>query len=370
MKKAFIQYYHHIIKDSLSFWLLVIVLATFLFALSNVANLISGYGIEYRYQHRYKNQFLFYIYADEKNGNDSLSLEDYLKYIKAFDDIQSDEKYIWAQLKMADEIQNTVAYIMLTDDYAQNLKTVFQEEVSYPIVYIGHSREKDMCIIDGKHCLKINDRLYQVKGIYNNVYADNIDERVVIPYDILDRDVQAELIEYIYNYTNGMGITIYVASQDTIDGLDELLSEISIDEQTDWVECSSDITDENTIFIVQVAGAIIMIVFALVNCVIISILWMQRIRKEIAIRFCWGAGGVNIGWMLLKNLGYCIVCAIPIKWLLDVIYNRLFKSKNIIDVKDFYGNLVILAGFVILVSGIIVICVLYTRRLVPSEELK
>lgn len=111
-------------------------------------------------------------------------------------------------------------------------------------------------------------------------------------------------------------------------------------------------------------------IFTLINCMVISNIWIKRRYNELVIRRTFGYGMADIAKLLLKDLAVYGLISMVLGTILQTVYAVLL-GKSILSLEFAGRNFIFLAavlGIIVLASGLVP--VLKIRKIVPAADIR
>ena len=354
-------------RDKSSGILMFVVFFLTFFVLWNVADLISRVENQKQGNRKYKNSITVNLCFNE------------------FEDLLGSEgrqeearQYIKTQLEnLCHEMQQirecNVSFTNLYFQVKSKRETVFtevvlQENLALPYkteeelnpsgaVFLGESLEEFMFSQDKKKYICLNDENYLVRAELKNYGMSKQDERIVIRFhelsDSQKKSLFDQLAEYYFRYgTIGVVISFGGDSKEAVTAaytkLEEYLATIEkldisfVPERIPVGELNYWYKLYHSLF------GVISIIFAVLNGIVVSDLWVQRHKKEYMIRLTFGYTKKRI-WMLLWNeLGkisvFSLLCS-TVFWMLCLV----IKGSEISGSMLFIQCMVMLFGSIMIV---------------------
>jgi hypothetical protein len=251
----------------------------------------------------------------------------------------------------------TDCVVYLDDNFYHDCEIILKqnENLPYPVeiinengeVIIGEELEKLCFEENGISYISINNSAASVKGIVSSEKSDLLNYKLIITEnaDNVDKYFSDSLSLAVEYGSNTHDTTEEVGTFCTSNFKTATIYYEKEDEK--YIEVGSQNADEKFYLIIAI--------FAMVNCVVISEFWILRRKQEIIIRKLWGFSNIKIFKMLYGQMMVITVAAI-----LLVLLGQLVTAL----VQQSYGDislyrLVISILFVVAASFIIVLLPIY-----------
>ena len=192
-----------------------------------------------------------------------------------------------------------------------------------------HLREED-----GKQYLVIANEMYEVVGIIGSDKSDYWDNKVVLNVDCIGENTLKSIMEK-KSYTIELSSNTY----DLQESYSKLYGNIKSIEpdcaiNAKKLNTSGDSTIVNTLYKEKLKVNVIVYVFCIFNCMVISEFWIIQRKKELAVKKAFGMGNARIIWEIASNIlslsavalvifiaGNGILQLLPLKSGLDIAIN-------------------------------------------------
>lgn len=241
-------------------------------------------------------------------------------------------------------------------------------------VAIGRNKKDIAKEIDGEEYIEICNELYKVTGWLGSSESDYWDNMVVLDWNYLGSMYKNALCKA------GGGKLVYGSETIEGDAIKKSYSEwcgsmlaydTGISMQGTFMRSTGQSVSQGVIDRSNIDLNMIVYVFCVINCVVISELWFMFRRKEIGIRKACGQSNMAIAKILACDIIGMMLTAAGIFVLLYVIFNAVFVSSFGVAIRF---NYVTFAG--VIITGIVVTLVSIALpmykcfRLQPSEAIK
>ena len=229
------------------------------------------------------------------------------------------------------------------------------------VVMIGKGMGKYTQQIEGKRMLLIEADYYEVIGEFADYTGRNADGRILLYYDSLTEIIKKRLYDQLedpmnsYTFLYGTNQTEFTDSWESfyqwaVTNLDENLVV-----ETENME--EEEKEENSMATVMVQFnpyiIAILVCFSVINCIVISNLWIQRRKKEFVIRKAYGQSLFRIGLQLLGEIIKFSVMATGLMLILQLCYNAIIGQKMY-----WYKHIVSNLSYFLLLMGVVIVVVL------------
>jgi len=103
---------------------------------------------------------------------------------------------------------------------------------------------------------------------------------------------------------------------------------------------------------------------------LISDLWIERRKKEIAIRKAFGYKTSNLFTLLFKDFAVISIPAVVLAFIFQITYQIVFKEKFLLDVYFLYKTAAISGGILFIVLWLLQRVIGKARKIQPVEWLR
>lgn len=230
--------------------------------------------------------------------------------IDAAQKIQSGNITFISQIYINDRTDWFETYIIIREN-EQNKLEISERLNDSKDIYIGESLKQYLGEVSKPDELLLNDKSYKVGGIIANHMSSKVDNSLYIIWDECDEATRALIKESLVDYLqSGFANVIYESDIDIDYAFDELTQAFetiglydmgpntlySGNYQNYWYKYY------NYIFV----G--ISLIFSIMNCICVSLLWLQRRKHEISIRIAYGYKKSQLYGLIIKDA--VIICVI------------------------------------------------------------
>jgi len=250
-------------------------------------------------------------------------------------------------------------------------------------VFIGTSLESYIHIVDGKGNIWIEDRYFPVLGEFENCSATGIDNSLVILYPKKAVDKNSKIIKRIADLLNNDDFSIAVGSESSdfmsicnsmIDefynsdvlyvGEPGILTSISNEKKKNTKSLSDFLYNIKTFIL------FIMILLGIVNCILITKMWVVKNMQSLAIMRTYGMSNVQIILRILPDYAKMVCVSLVISVFISIIIKLFTGNINaLLNISPF--SIVMLSSLVLFVIILSLISVLaFLRRISLESQLK
>lgn len=313
-----------------SSWLLLIGVAVSFFAFINASDIYRNVQIAAAEINEYKYKSMYSIYISNFSNGEDLIEE--IKQIPG--NSVSVGNYLY--LDNSDKYQETEIVVKLDENLAYPVEIIDSDGN----VYIGKKLEDECYKKDGILYIDIEGKAYRVAGIISSNSTDVLNFKIVILNDL-------KLVESILengSLTVECGSDLYdlnspVNSFYNDNGTDAYIDINSI--STRYIEVGSENADQEFYMVISL--------FSIINCIVISEFWILRRKKEIIIRKIFGFTNKKLFFYIYKQIVSISAAAVVIVLLME-------KIIDVIGLIDYSVSLrkTILAGVFVIISSLIV----------------
>lgn len=229
------------------------------------------------------------------------------------------------------------------------------------VVVIGKGMEKYTEKIEGKIMLPIENDYYEVIGEFSDYTGRNADGRILLYYNSLTEKINKRLYDYLEDPTNSYTLLYGTNQIEFTDSWESFYqwAVTNLDEnlEVETENMEEEEKEENSMatLMVQFNPYIIAILvcFSVINCIVISNLWIQRRKKEFVIRKAYGQSLFRIGLQLLGEIIKFSVMATGLMMILQLCYNAIIGQKMY-----WYQHIVSNLSYFLLLMGVVIVVVL------------
>lgn len=357
-------YNNKVIKDALLAFLVITNFVLVLFLLLNSVVLLREIKAEACIAEQYHNHVTAEL---NSNSNEAAFSPDALL------ETLSSYKAVHAKLKLFDEVGEISQAYDITVAFSDSERLVMSQDSTVREygkgLFLGEAVAE---LLDGSDTLYLFGDTYKADGILKNDVAGGYDDRIIIFWNSL-KEPSKELLkkELAEHYQMGMRIGVWLDADeeldDTISALSGKLTVLGMD---------MDITDSSRTanylsWLYQNFSKIglgLVGIFAIVNCCVISNVWIAQNKKLLAILLALGYKNRDIYRFVLKELFHYILIALPITCVLQGIYMIAVRQRNVQNI--LYEFPVFLAGILLVLIIFAWIPLLFIFRKTPLEVMR
>lgn len=338
---------HYIIRDSLSFWLLLINYTFMLFVIYNAAELLRQMRTEAALTERYNYQVMAEIKTENAEGAEQKTAEDLLQYM---------EEHSQHHLKLvtslpAGEGINTFD-ITIVFSNRERLAPIQKQKSGEKTggLYIGETMQDETMQINGVQCFTLAKDSYPVTGIYENDVAGGYDNRITVFWNTLTKRSK-EVVRRKLASRMQLDMSIIMVI-DSNENLKDTYHNIKADLAERGIRClvTDSVSGSNyqsrLYVILNQAGSVGILCFAVLNCYMVTLVWVKRRTKEFMIRKAFGFGTGRLAMLLFQDIFKCIICAIPVIAVLEFLYVRIWEESLQVNEYSVLKYMVIMLGIV------------------------
>lgn len=282
-----------------------------------------------------------------------------------------------------DAIYTGNVYITLNEE-----KVIELEDAGYKVVggdmsemdgvYIYEGMKNAVHNIDGKERFMINNEYWNVDGMIKDYSMEKDKEGVVMDWDNLSDYSIKVLKKYQERFIrDGSGVQIRFESNlpTAKEDFDEICKRF-IDngfELLDIDEYLKNLGDDSEYSILEEASFVLTIVlvgFAVVNCMYISGLWVDRRTGELMIRKAYGSSTWTVLKVLFKDILKFALCAIIIAYLMQLAFGYAIKRRGTLIVLSFDNIALIVAGLIFTCLVTLIVPMIKVTRIMPATGMK
>lgn len=268
-------------------------------------------------------------------------------YLIVSENEKADRQFIWGRMPNEEERRNKENVIAA----GTNMNPYIQEK-------------------DGEKYIEIDSTEYKVVGSYESY--DNLNQEnnmdICTYYECADEKLKHSVADLaVFNVKYGSSVVVGAAYNNEILKIENVLDNNGINESTYYEE------DDTLANIKQRINQYFMyltFIFTLINCMVISNIWIKRRYNELVIRRTYGYGMADIIKLVLKDLAVYGGISMIIGIILQTVYAAAL-GKSMLKLNYAGENLLFFAvilGIIIIVSGLIP--VLQIRKIVPASDIR
>ena len=343
-----------IYRDKLSFGLLIICFALIIFSAVNLSFIYGRYTEANDSLHRYSNYSKGAIYPVIASFESVWTKDFFLSLISDIQSFETEKKELMVYTSINDEFKYTGIVLDFSDNYLKDLEVVYDKRKNVPGVYIGsdvmsyyESAKKKYIVFSGN--------TYLVKGVYKDLLNSEKNKQIVFPMNIFSSNMVDKLIDdaYVISYQSQSAYFFIASNNDIESEIQAFLKKYEINNNLEVdIEPLSYSDDIYGIGDIQVLGAYIITIFAVISGISVFALWIKRISKEICIRRLWGASNFKIVLNMISYIMKVIIVSLPIALFLILIGNQLSDEKiydfKFIVYESLYTGIIIVLVTIIL----------------------
>ena len=253
------------------------------------------------------------------------------------------------------------------------LKLMGEDNIDGEIL-IGKSLEEYVQIKENKEYITLGGQEFLVGGVLNYVGID--DESVYILWEQLNENQKKNLITEIESYCsnyNNVNLQIAMQSDTSLDAIYQELSEKISANLYGQIQVADEKEDRDVFDSarkkINVMLSVILLVFSLISCIVISDLWFSRRKKEFLIRKAFGYNMRQIAVLLIKEIGRMSLVSLLVSIPMQMIYS-FCKHYGTTDMITSIIQIFALLIGVLAVDGIVMIRpYLKISKLNPSQNI-
>lgn len=267
-------------------------------------------------------------------------------------------------------------------EYPLEIVMASQETIKYKMAWGEVSREPYTVVIDKtmeSECIKKQDGLYisieeewyKVTGEFNDSSELGEDSHVLLTYDSISK----ELIKKIYENLSQIGFSYQILYE-----TDGTLEKKDISKLEQWaeqwlnegfeigeiVEEKDEVKEVVSATARNMALSIVKVLFcfSILNCMVVTDLWVKRRKREFIIRKAFGENNMQILKHLFKELGIFAGISCILVFILETIFYQI-NGEEFLDLNNFLFHLVAVFGIICVV--IVVTLILPMRKIMKIE---
>ena len=357
-------YNNKVIKDTLLAFLVITNFVLVLFLLLNTVVLLREIKTEASITMQYRNHVTAELHSNA--DSDAFSSEALLETLYRY-------KAGHAKLKIpivVGEVSQTYDVTIVFSDCERFLMAQDSTVQEYRKgLFLGEATAE---LSDGGNSFYLLGDNYTVDGILRNDVAGGYDDRIIVFWNSLTEQSKEYLKKDLEeHYQLEMAIHVIL---DADEELDDTVSKLSGELRV--LGADMDIMDSSRTanylsWLYQnfsKVGLGLVGIFAIVNCCVISNVWVAQNKKLLAILLALGYKNRDIYWFVLKELFHYIVIALPIACILQGIYMLAVGQHNVWNI--IYGFPVFLLGIVLVLIIFAWIPLLFIFKKTPVEVMR
>ena len=245
-------------------------------------------------------------------------------------------------------------------------------------IYIYEGMKSDVHNIDGKDSFMVNNEYLEVDGMIKDYSMAKEVEGVVMTWDNIG-DYSMDIIKKYQKrfIADGSGVQIIFESNLSTakEDFDEVCKSFvdSGFELVDINEYLKSINEDSEYSVFEEASFVLTLVlagFALVNCMYISNLWIDRRTDEIMIRKANGGSIWEIFKILFKDILKFALYAMIIACLMQLVYGYIIKRDGTLITFSFEDVALIGAGLLLTSMMSLIVPIIKAARIMPATGIK
>lgn len=313
----------------------------------------------------------------------------------------SARNYIDEMIKLCKKYQgNVLLSIPLWDDYDSSENVYIYLNINEPVkielengdcdtidslgkaskgVYVAQSKKNLIKTRDGKDLIWLQNSEMNVLGIRKDFTYDMSDKSYITFIDSIDK-YHMESIYSMGSFALSGGdpmVFIFESNKDdTLDSYNNIVKELKakgyivtehelsgedIDERQSGGIVYKDIMDKITM---------LLIIFAVINCVYITRLWISRKKVEITIRKAYGQSTLKIGVMLAGQLVRFCVVSMVLAFVIQLVYRQITSHSGMYVVISFMNVIEVLSAMLLLIIIMMIIPLFELKKIKPATGVK
>ena len=241
-------------------------------------------------------------------------------------------------------------------------------------ILIGKSLKEYVRTKNSKEYITLGGQEFLVGGVLDYVGID--DESVYILWEQLNENQKKDFIIEIENYClnfNNVNLQITMQSNTSLDTIYQELSEKISTDLYAKIQVADEKEDRDVFDSarkkINVMLSVILLIFSVISCIVISDLWFSRRKKEFLIRKAFGYNMRQIAVVLIKEISKMSLVSLFISILLQMIYSYC-KHYGTADMRTSIIQIFSLLLGVLAVDGIVMIRpYLKISQLNPSQSI-
>lgn len=370
--KKFIQYMKlRIFRDAFDFLLIFINLVILLFLLFNSVNLLYEMRSGAELDRQYNNQVLMGVIPNDLENVD-ISYVDTLLYM--LESIPDAHPRLLVSLPVGDTSDVYEVGILFGTSHLLAPLQNRTEEMFQGGVFIGETFLETLQELNGDSCVSLLNEKYPVTAVYRNEIPGGYDDRITVFWHTLLEDSKIQIKEKLLeNFSYGGFPADIELNADT--PLDDLYTDFTEALAEDGFSCETRETSRNAnyqswLYIsLSRLGIIVISLFAFGNCYIATTMWVGRRREEFAIRKAFGADGITLFFVLLKDVLRCVALALPCTVVLQIIYLHTMGASRGVVTHQLVELGAILLGLLAIILFATLIPLYQVCKRNPAEEI-
>ncbi len=243
------------------------------------------------------------------------------------------------------------------------------------ITLIGSGLTEYAEMIDGAKSLKIEGEWYQVIGVLEDDTSSNVDERILLFYDCMHDALQYKFVEQLTSIQHEDALQYATNQTDAEESIEAFYQWMETHLEADYrsIEETFDGTDNETgEMLAKMNQRIVQVLlaFGLVNCIVISNIWIKKRKKEFAIRKALGGSMFHIGGMVLGELLRLAIGSMCISLIIQEIYQQLGQNVELSGIHVFRDVIYLLLGMLGCVLATLLVPMIQIAKISPIKEIR
>ena len=382
-----------ILRDIPSSLFLILGMALTFFLMLNGINIISS--INYEKEIKEKESYVYdKSYEIIKPNEKAVEEDGLLSYSsgdfdgKAFlEDVMSicseykGNAYLYIPVATIDNsLHGLMAYLCINEEHVVSLDNGDREVITSKAQMSGKVLVPEgmkSYIEDGK--VLLNGDEFEAMGLIKDNSIDMSNDDWIIMYEDTSENFRETILyeegDYIYSGKNGFKIHFQSntsSGEEYFNEIEEKLIDsgyIVRDMEEFYKKSSGDVYVSDYVIIMQILN-IVLIIFSIISCMYVMLLWIDRRSGELMIRKSFGASTGNILGVVIKDLFKLGVISMFVSICIQIIYRTVFPvSRFMISIK-LENILMILGGMFAVVVIMLVVPIIKLVRLMPATGIK
>ena len=220
------------------------------------------------------------------------------------------------------------------------------DDTSVPVAVIGKSLKPYTFMRKGQRYIMLEGDAYKVIGITGNAYCEYNDSELLVFYHTLGKNLKRSL-----QSQTTVQFRLQSNECDTYEEAMQLYETVTRKQPS--LNCSltalENVTYDQGMDDFRSIVDILLFLFCLINCVVVSIYWMQKRRREIAVRRLYGYTVVQIAVMMWKELLRVMAAAA----ILLVLFHVVLQGIVVRQLPDFSLYYLIRSGILFVLFSLI-----------------
>lgn len=240
------------------------------------------------------------------------------------------------------------------NNYVEEISVILSDTEKLACLAGGLSRNQDGGVFVGENFASETGEVtifrdtYPLGGVYENDVSGGYDDRISVFYHTLTEKSVGMLIQYLQQSDT---VSLEFEADEAMDGeLDDCCEEIcDLGFGTVTGSAKEDVNYFSGVYkSFHKAGMAAVSIFAVANCYIVVCIWMERRRKEFAIKKAFGYGWRDFFTEIVRDIAVCMVLAFPSSLVIQLIYATA-TGENLLT-----GRLIVVK-YVVVALGLIAV---------------